>query len=149
MSSKTCALISFWWESFAQFSELGTFLILVESVFLWSHILRWYGRDTILWWQFGCKDAWAPVVTDQFGWSVKIKSLHEKLFVCICGGSLRKPIWWSKWVKFLSFCCIDVLTHHEEDLALKSPVITNKVLFYLIQASKRFGLIDRIFQYML
>ena len=29
---------------------------------------------------------WTLEFTDKFGWSVKIKSVHEELFVCICVG---------------------------------------------------------------
>ena len=30
------------------------------------------------------KDAWTPVFTGKFGLSVKIKSIHEELLVCVC-----------------------------------------------------------------
>ena len=38
--------------------------------------------------QFGCKDAWTVEFADNFGWSVKTKSVQEELFVCIWVGSL-------------------------------------------------------------
>ena len=42
---------------------------------------------TIWWWQFGCRDAWTPELTDKFGWSVKSKSIQEELCPRICVGS--------------------------------------------------------------
>lgn len=34
----------------------------------------------------GCKDAYTPIFTDEFGWLVKIKSIHDGLFVFISVG---------------------------------------------------------------
>ena len=84
---------------------------------------------TLLWWQFGCKDEWASEFTDKFGWFVNIKSMQEELFVWIWIGSF---INWEKpsenvdeykcdpSVVFMS------IHHYEENLALKSPVTTDK-----------------------
>ena len=46
----------------------------------------------IWWWQLECNDAWTPLLTNKLGWSVKIKSMQEELFLWTCVGSLI--IWW-------------------------------------------------------
>ena len=75
-----------------------------------------------------CKDEWTPEFTDKFGWSVKIKSIQEELFVWICIGSL---INWEKTFEdvnennFDPFLVQKSFVHHARN-ALKSPVITAK-----------------------
>ena len=96
---------------------------------------------TIWWWQFGCNDAWTPEFTDKFGWSVKIKSIQEELLVCKCVGSFIN--WETPFadVNESNFSPSEVLRssdHQYDDLALKSPVITDKNgldFFYVAQMS--------------
>ena len=72
------------------------------------------------WWQFGRKDAWTPEVTDKFGWSAKTKSMKQELF-------------------FELFVPSEVLIssdYQDEDLSLKSPVITDTVSLHLLMSLK-------------
>ena len=85
---------------------------------------------TTWWWQLGCKDAWTPEFTDKFGWSVKIKSIQEELFVCTCVGSFinwENPLEDVSEYKFVLSKVLMSSDHQEEDLALKSPVIIDTV----------------------
>ena len=96
-------------------------------------------------WQFGCKDAWTPEFTDRFGWLVKIKLVQKELLVCISVGSSIN------WANLFEEVCENnfdpsvvsiSLDHHEEDLALKSPVITDKnglCLFMLLKSFSKLG----------
>ena len=83
----------------------------------------------IWWWKFECNDAWTPEFTDRFGWLEKIKSIQEELLVCICVVSFT--IWGNPFEEVseenfdLSVVSMS-LGYHEEDHALKSPVITDK-----------------------
>ena len=92
----------------------------------------------IWWWQFGSKDEWTSELTDKFGWFVNIKSIQEELFVWIWFGSF---INWEKPFEDVSECKCDPsnvfmsLHHHEEDLALKSPVTTAKAWFAFVYVS--------------
>ena len=81
------------------------------------------------WWHFTWREGWTPLSTAKFGWSVKIRSIHD-------------DEWGSKWVGSEISCykpCIvvrdsicvpswDVTSsgHHDLDLALKSPSIIVK-----------------------
>ena len=97
-------------------------------------------------WQFGCKDAWTPEFTHRFGWLVKVKSVQEELLVCISVGSF---INWGNPFEEVSENNFDPsvvsisLDHHEEDLALKSPVITDKNGLCLLMLLKSFSKLDK------
>ena len=71
----------------------------------------------------------APDFIDRLGWSAKIKSIQEELLVFICIGSFTN---WGNQFEEVSENNFDLsvvlmsLGHHEEDLTLKSPVITDK-----------------------
>ena len=64
-----------------------------------------------------------------FGWSVKIRSIQEELFFCIWVGSFI-----SCWNSSEEVCANNLvpsvvlvsLDYQEDDLVLKSPVITDK-----------------------
>ena len=87
-----------------------------------------------------------PESTDRFGWSVKIKSIQVELLVCICVGSL---INWGNPLEEVSENNFDhsvvlmSLSHHEEDLALKSPLITDKDGLCLLMSLKSFSKLDK------
>ena len=89
------------------------------------------------WWQFWCKDAWTPEFTDRFGWPVKTKLTQEELLVCICVGPLincQNPF---EDVSEYNFVPSEVLIssdYQDEDLALKSPVITDTVGLHLLMS---------------
>ena len=43
----------------------------------------------MVWWRrLECNDAWTPLLVTKLGWSVKIKSIQEGLFLWICVGHL-------------------------------------------------------------
>ena len=96
---------------------------------------------TIWQWQFGCNDAWTPEFTDNFGWSLKIKSIQKELLVCKCVGSFIN--WETPFgdVNERNFSLSESLMssdHQHDVLPLKSPVITNKnglVFSYVAQKS--------------
>ena len=84
---------------------------------------------TIWWWQFGRKDEWTPEFTDKFGWFANIKSIQEEMFVLIWVGSFinrEKPFEDVNEYKCDPSITFMSLHHHEEDIALKSPVTTDK-----------------------
>ena len=95
---------------------------------------------TIWWCQFGCNNPLAQQFTDRFGWSVKIKSIQEKLPVCKCVGSFIN--WETPFadVNESNFSPSEILMssdHQHGVFALKSPVITDKngVIFLCAQKS--------------
>ena len=72
---------------------------------------------------------WTPEFIDRLGWSVKNKSRQEELLVWICVGSFinwEKPFEEAVENSFVPSAVLISLGHQEEDLALKSPVITDK-----------------------
>ena len=94
---------------------------------------------TIWWCQFGCNNPLTRQFTDRFGWSVKIKSIQEKLLVCKCVGSFIN--WETPFadVNESNFSPSEVLMSSDQQyhvLALKSPVTTDKNgFFYVTQKS--------------
>ena len=89
--------------------------------------LKW---TTWWWWQSGCKDAWIPKFTDTFSWLINIKPVQGKLFVCICLDSFinwSNPFEAVSEYNFDSSVVLISLDHQEEDLALNSPAITERV----------------------
>ena len=66
---------------------------------------------------------------DMFGWSVKIRSIQEELFFCIWVGSFiscwnpSEEVYANNLVPPVVLVSLD---HQEDDLALISPVITDK-----------------------
>ena len=80
----------------------------------------------------GCKDVWISELTDKFGWSVKIKSMQEELFLCIWVGSLItswNPLQDVNKNNFLPSVVLISSNHQEEHLALNSPVTKVKYGF--------------------
>ena len=66
----------------------------------------------------------------KLGWSVKIKSMQEELFVCTCVGSFlnwENPLEDVSEYKFVLSKVLMSSDHQEEDLALKSSVIIDTV----------------------
>ena len=83
-----------------------------------------------------------PKFINRFGSSVKIKSLPEELLICICVGSLFD--WGSPFEEVSEYnfgpSLVSMpLGYQEEDLALKSSVITNKDGLCLLILLKRFS----------
>ena len=108
--------------------------------------LRWKLERPIMWWQLGCNDKWTPEFTDRFGWTIKIKSIYEELLVCICVGSFiiwENPFEEVNENKFVHPVLLMPLGHREEDLALKSPVITHKDGLRLLMSLKSFLKLDK------
>ena len=98
------------------------------------------------WWQFGCKDEWTPEFTDKFGWFVNIKSIQEELFVWIWFGSFinwEKPFEDVSKYKCDPYVVFMSLHYHEEDIALKSPVTTDKDDLRLFMSLKKFSKLDK------
>ena len=86
---------------------------------------------TIWWWHFGYNDAWTPEFTDNFGWSIKIKSIQEELLVCKWVGSFIN--WENPFadVNESNFSHSEVLMssdQHHDVLALKLSVIKVKMV---------------------
>ena len=100
----------------------------------------------IWWWQFRYKDEWTPEITDKFDWFVNIRSIQDELLVWTWFGSF---INWEKPFEDVNENKCDPsnafmsLHHHEEDLALKSPVTTDKRGLRLFMALKRFSKLDK------
>ena len=96
--------------------------------------------------KYGCKDEWIPEFIEKFDWFVNIKSIQEELFVLIWVGSF---INWEKPFEDINKYKCDPsimfmsLHHHEEDLALKSPVNTDKDGLRLFMSLKRFPKLDK------
>ena len=95
--------------------------------------------------QFRYKDEWDPEFTDRFGWFVNIKLIQEELFVWIWVGSYfnwEKPFEDANEYKCDTSIVLMSLHHHEEDLALKSPVTTDIDGMRLLMLLKRFSKLD-------
>ena len=78
--------------------------------------------------------------TDRFGWSVKIKSIQEALLVCLLVIFFN---WENAFEEvdennFDPSVVLMHLGHQKEDLALKSPVITQKYGLCLLMSLKKF-----------
>ena len=87
-----------------------------------------------------------PEFTERFGWSVKIKSVQEKLLVFVCVGLFIN--WWNPFEEvresnFEPSVVLMSLCHHKEDLALKSPVIADKGGLCLLMSLKSFSKLDK------
>ena len=87
-----------------------------------------------------------PEFTERFGLLVKIKSIQEEILVCICVGSFIN--WGSPFEEvsknnFDPLVILMFLGHHEEALALKSPVITDKDGLPLLMSLKCFSKLDK------
>ena len=94
----------------------------------------------IWWWQLECNDAWTLLLVTKLGWSVKIKSIQEELFLWICVGSLI--IWWKPFdvfneKSFVSSNDSMSLDHQEVDLVLKSPSMTETDGWRVLMSDKR------------
>ena len=101
----------------------------------------------IWWWQFNDKNnAWTPEFTDKFSQSVKIKSIHAELLVFIRVGCFIN--WENSFEEvngnnFDSCVVLMPLGYQEEDLALNSPVITDKDSLPLLMSLKSFSKLDK------
>ena len=99
--------------------------------------------------QFRYKDEWDPEFTDRFGWFVNIKLIQEELFVWIWVGSYfnwEKPFEDANEYKCDTSIVLMSLHHHEEDLALKSPMTTDIDGMLLLMLLKRFSKLDKTTQ---
>ena len=90
-------------------------------------IFRLKVQCMIWWWQLECNDALTPLLVTKIGWSVKVKSMQEELFLWICAGSFI--IWWKPFgvlnKNFFSPSNGSLSLHHQkDDLVLKSPHMT-------------------------
>ena len=89
---------------------------LYQTLYSITRLNLWW---VIWWWQFGCYEAWTPQSVYKFGWSIKIRSIHEGKFGKRWVGS---DISWCKpWLVVKYLVC-----GHDLNLALKSASITKK-----------------------
>ena len=94
------------------------------------------------WRQYGCNDEWTTEFTHRFSWSVKIKLIHEVLFVWMCIGSFinwESPLEDVSENNFNPSIVSVSLDHQEEDLELKSPVTKDKDGLSLFMSFKIFS----------
>ena len=87
-----------------------------------------------------------PEFTDRFGKPVKIKSIQEEPFVCICVGSfisLGNPFEEVGANSFELSVVLMSLGHHMEDLVLKLPVITDEDGLRRLVLLKSFSKLDK------
>ena len=64
-----------------------------------KYILRLTFENVIWWWQFTCSEKWIPGSLTNFGWVIKIRSIHDEKSPIMFVGSLiicSNPDWWIK-----------------------------------------------------
>ena len=84
---------------------------------------------------------WVKRCMDKFRWSIKTKSVQEKLFAWMCVGSWinwEKPFEGVSENKFNPSVILISLDHQEEHLELMSPVTTGKDGLLLLMSFKNF-----------
>ena len=98
------------------------------------------------WWQFGFNDEWTPESIERHGFSVKIRSIQEVVFVCICVGlfiSWENPFEEDNASNFDPSLVLISLDYQDRHLALKSPVITDNSRLWLFISLTSFPRLEK------
>ena len=98
------------------------------------------------WWQFGFNDEWTPESIERHGFSVKIRSIQEVVFVCICVGlfiSWENPFEEDNASNFDPSLVLISLDYQDWHLALKSPVIIDNSRLWLFISLASFQRLDK------
>ena len=98
------------------------------------------------WWQFGFNDEWIPESIERHGFSVKIRSIQEVVFVCICVGlfiSWENPFEEDNASNFDPSLVLISLDYQDWHLALKSPVIIDNSRLWLFISLASFQRLDK------
>ena len=98
------------------------------------------------WWQFGFNDEWTPESIERHGFSVKIRSIQEVVFVCICVGlfiSWENPFEEDNASNFDPSLVLISLDYQDWHLALKSPVIIDNSRLWLFISLTSFQRLDK------